>query len=112
MNSSVFGKTMENLRNSIDAMLVRPHETDRIGKLISSPLFARATVLSENLAGIQMNKNKISLNGPVYTGMCILDLSKTLMYDFYSNHLKLKYGSRCDLLYTDSLLLKINTDDV
>ena len=46
--------------------------------------------------------------------MCILDLSKTLMYDFYYNHLNLRYGSRCDPLYTDtdSLLLEIKTDDV
>ena len=94
--------------------LVRPNETDRIRKFISSHLFARATVLSETLAGIQMHKNKISLNRPVYTGMCILDLSKTLMYDFYYNHFKLRYGSRCDLLYTDtdSLLLEIKTGDV
>ena len=61
-----------------------------------------------------MHKNKISLNHPVYTGMCILDLSKTLMYDFHYNHLKLKYSSGCDLLYTDtnSLLLEIKTGDV
>ena len=46
--------------------------------------------------------------------MCILDLSKTLMYDFYYKHLKYKYGSRVDLLYTDtdSLLLEIKTEDV
>ena len=114
MNNSVFGKTMENLKNRIDVRLVRPHKTDRVRKLISSPLFARATVFSDTLAGIQMHKNKISLNRPVYTGMCILDLSKTLMYDFYYNHLKLRYGSRCDLLYTDtdSLLLEIKTNDV
>ena len=114
MNNSVFGKTMENLRNRIDVRLVRPHETDRMRKRISSLLFARATVFGETLAGIQMHKNKITLNRPVYTGMCVLDLSKTLMYDFYYNHLRLKYGSCCDLLYTDtdSLLLKIKTGDV
>lgn len=99
MNNSVFGKTMENLRNRIDVRLVHPDETDRIRKLISSPLFATATLFSDTLAGIQMHKNKISLNRPIYTGMCILDLSKTLMYDFYYNHLTLRYGLRCDLLH-------------
>ena len=70
MNNSVFGKTMENLRNRIDVRLVRPNETDRIRKLISSPLFARATVFSETLAGIPMHKNKISLclHRHVHTG--------------------------------------------
>ena len=71
MNNSVFGKTMENLRNRIDVRLARPHETDRMRKLNSSPLFARATVFGETLAGIQMHKIKITLNRPVYTGMWI-----------------------------------------
>ena len=114
MNNSVFGKTMENLRNRIDVKLVRSHEEDKLRKLIASPLFARATVFSNTLASIQMNKSKIIFKRPIYTGMCILDLSKTLMYDFYYKHLKLKYGPRVDLLYTDtdSLLLEIKTEDV
>ena len=114
MNNSVFGKTMENLRNRIDVKLVRSHERDKLRQLIASPLFARATVFSNNLAGIQMHKSKIIFKRPIYTGMCILDLSKTLMYDFYYKHLKLKYGPRVSLLYTDtdSLLLEIKTEDV
>ena len=54
------------------------------------------------------------MNRPVYTGMCVLELSKTLMYDFYYIHLEPKYGSNCQLPYTDtdSLLLEINTEDV
>ena len=74
MNNSVFGKTMENLRNRIDVKLVRSHERDKLRKLIASPLFARATVFSNNLAGIQMHKSKIIFKRPIYTGMCILDL--------------------------------------
>ena len=62
-----------------------------------------------------MRKTKLVLNKPVYRGMKILDNSKILMYDFFYNHLKKKqYGSKCELLYTDtdSLLLEIETDDV
>ena len=60
-----------------------------------------------------MFKKSLLLNRPVYVGMCILDLSKYFMYDFYYNTLKKTYGSNCELLYTDtdSLLLQIQTED-
>ena len=114
MNNSVFGKTMENLRNRTVVQLVRANETMKLRKLLSNPLFAKATVFGQNLAGIQMHKDRILMNRPVYTGMSVLELSKTLMYDFYYNHLKHKYKSRCELLYTDtdSLLLEIKTEDI
>ena len=46
--------------------------------------------------------------------MTILDTSKLLMYDFYYNHLKARYGEKCELIYTDtdSLILDIQTEDV
>ena len=61
-----------------------------------------------------MHKKSLVLKKPVYTGMTILDTSKLLMYDFYYNHLKARYGPKCDLIYTDtdSLLLDIQTYDV
>jgi len=66
------------------------------------------------MAGIHMHKKRLVLNKPVYTGMAILEISKTLMYHFYYDYLKARYGPRCDLIYTDtdSLLLHIQTDDV
>ncbi|KAL9966939.1 hypothetical protein ACROYT_G025085, partial [Oculina patagonica] len=114
MNNSVFGKTMENLRNRVDIRIVRSDETKKIRKLVASPLYSRHVMFSNDLVGIDMRKSKLFLNKPVYTGMTILDVSKLCMYDFYYNHLKKEYGERCELLYTDtdSLLLEIETEDV
>ena len=63
------------------------------------------------MAGIHMHKTRLVLNKPVYTGMTILENSKILMYDFFY---KAKYGSKCELTYTDtdSLLLNIQTDNI
>ncbi|KAL9971964.1 hypothetical protein ACROYT_G018195 [Oculina patagonica] len=114
MNNSVFGKTMENLRNRVDIKIVRSDENNKIRKLVASPLYSRHFLFSNDLVGIEMRKSLLFLNKPVYTGMTILDNSKILMYDFFYNHLKKIYGSRCELLYTDtdSLLVEIETEDV
>ena len=114
MNNSVFGKTMENLRKRVDVKLVRADEDDRLRRLIASPSYARANIFDNDLAAIQMHKSCLKLLKPVYVGMCVLDLSKHLMYDFYYNELKKQYGEHCQLLYTDtdSLLLEIQTEDV
>jgi len=116
MNNSVFGKTMENLRNHVDMKIVQAREENKIRKLVSDPLYSRFTLFSNNMAGIHMHKRRLVLNKPVYTGMTILENSKLLMYDFYYNILKARYRPRCDLVYTDtdtdSLLLDIQTDDL
>ena len=114
MNNSVFGKTMENLRRRVNVKLVRSHEEDKLRRLIASPSFARANIFDDDLAAVEVHKSRLVLNRPVYVGMSILNLSKTLMYDFYYGQLKNQYGDRCQLLYTDtdSLLLEIQTEDV
>jgi hypothetical protein len=114
MNNSVFGKTMENLRQRVDVNLVRASEENKLRRLIASPSFARANIFDNDLAAIQTHKSRLVLNRPIYVGMSILDLSKHLMYDFYYNRVKKRYGNDADLLYTDtdSLLLQIQTQDV
>ena len=114
MNNSVFGKTMENLRKRVNIKLIRSNEETRLRKLIAAPSFARHKIFSNDLAGIHMYQDKLYLNRPVYVGMCILDLSKHLMYDFYYNEMKKQYGDNMCLLYTDtdSLLMQIQTNDV
>ncbi|KAK3698312.1 hypothetical protein QZH41_006011 [Actinostola sp. cb2023] len=111
MNNSVFGKTMENIRNHVDIRLVTNEKDAR--KLISKPNYQHRTIFCENLTAIQMKKTKLVFNKPVYLGMSILDLSKTLMYDFHYNYIKSKYGERAKLLFTDtdSLMYEIETED-
>ena len=61
-----------------------------------------------------MRKKIPMLNRPIYIGLCVLDLGKHLMYDFYYNNVKTNYGNNADFLYTDtdSLLLEIKTPNV
>ena len=89
MNNSVFGKTMENIRNRSVIKLV----TDKIKaeKLAAKPNFKHCNIFNEDLIAIHMKKTILTFDKPVYLGMCILDLSKTLMYDFHYNYIKKKY---------------------
>ena len=82
-------------------------------KLIAKPNFDHCSIFSEELVAIHMKKTKLVFDKAVYLGMCILDLSKTLMYDFHYNYIKQKYGDKATLLFTDtdSLMYEIQTED-
>ena len=112
MNNSVFGKTMENLRNRVDVRLVTDNK--KLTKLTSKPTYVSSKIFNENLVAVHKIKETITLNRPAYVGMCILDLSKTLMYDFHYNYIKKKYGNKAKLLFTDtdSLTYEIEAEDV
>ena len=111
MNNSVFGKTMERIENRVDIRLVCD-EKEAI-KLAAKVSFDRLTIFDENLIAIHNKRTKLFYNKPIYLGMCILDSSKTLMYDFHYNYIKSKYGDRAKLLFTDtdSLAYELKTDD-
>ena len=112
MNNSVFGKTMENIRKRVNVELVTSKA--KLLKLASKPTYASSKIFNENLVAVHKIKERLTLNRPAYVGMCILDLSKTLMYDFHYNYIKKKYGNKAKLLFTDtdSLTYEIEADDV
>ena len=60
-----------------------------------------------------MGKREVAMNKPVYLGQAILDLSKTLMYEFHYHYMRLKYGSNVTLCYmhTDSFVYEIEAED-
>ena len=86
MNNSVFGKTMENLRKRVDIKLVTTDK--KLDKLTSKPTYVSSKIFNENLMAVHKIKDALTLNRLAYVSMCILDLSKTLMYDFHYNYIK------------------------
>ena len=111
MNNSVFGKTMENIRNRVNIKLVDTGE--QFKKLVAKPNYESRKIFNENLVSVHMKKTSLTMNKPVYLGMSILDLSKTVMFDFHYKYIKPKYGKQAKLLFTDtdSFLYEIQTED-
>ena len=97
--NSVFGKIMENVRNHRDIKLIT---TDKRRKqLVSEPNYHSHKNFSDHLMAIKMIK-------PLYLGMSILDISKTLMYEFWYDYIGPKYGDKAKLCYTDTDSFIIN----
>ena len=92
MNNSGSGKTMEAIENRVDIKLVT-EEKEAI-RLAAMPSYDSRTIFYENLIAVHMKRTKLVYDKPIYLRMCILDLSKTLMYDFHYNYIKHKYGDK------------------
>lgn len=112
MNNSVYGKTCENVRNRIGVKLVTSEE--KYNKYVRLPTFKSGKVFNDDLMAINNGKPEVKFNKPVIVGVCVLDLSKLLMYDFHYNTMKQKYGDQCKMIYTDtdSLIYEIETEDM
>ena len=82
--------------------------------MASKPTYVSCKIFNNSLVAVHKMKETLTLNRPAYVGMCILDLSKTLMYDFHYNYIKRKYDSKAKLLFTDtdSLTYEIEAEDV
>ena len=111
MNNSVFGKTMENVRNHKDIKLVRSDK--RRKRLVSEPNYHSHKNFSDHLMAIEMKKTRAKMTKPLYLGMSILDISKILMYEFWYDYIIPKYEDNAKLCYTDtdSFIIDIKTED-
>ena len=103
MNNSIYGKTMENVRKRKHVKLINKWY-GRYGAeaYISKPNFHSCTIFNKDLIAIEMEKLEIFMNKPIYVGMAILDISKTILYNFHYQFMKKTLNENCKLLYTDT----------
>ena len=111
MNNAVFGKTMENIRKHRDTKLVITDK--KRSKLVSEPNYHTMNYISEDLSIIETKITKVKMNKPIYLGLSILEISKLLMYEFWYDYMKPKYGDNVKLCYmdTDSFIMNIKAED-
>ena len=111
MNNFVFGETVENVRKHRDIKLVTTDK--RRNQLLSESDYHTTKWFSEELLAIEMKKIKVKMNKPVYLGLSMLEISKTLMYEFWYDYIKPKYRNNAKLGYmdTDSFIIHIKTED-
>ena len=106
MNNSVFGKTMDNVWKHRDIKLVTTDK--RRNQLASEPNYHTTKYFSENLIAIEMKITRVKMNKPIYHGISILDISETLMCEFWYDYIKyLKYQDRAKLTWIPTALLFI-----
>ena len=111
MNNSVFGKTMEKVRNHRDIKIVTT-DKQRM-KFVSEPNYHTTKQISKDLVIMEMKKTSVKMNKPIYLGQAILDISETLMYEFWYDYIKPKYGDNLKLCYmdTDIFIMHIETEE-
>ena len=112
MNNAVFGKTMENVKKHRNIKLIT---TDRRRNyIVSEPNYHITKFFTENLLAIELTKMQILMNKPIYLGLSKLDLRETVMYEFWYDNVKPKYGENSKHCYmdTDNFIVHVKTDDI
>lgn len=102
LNNSIFGKTMENVRQYRDLRIVV--SASQLQKQAKKPSYLRTVRFIEDadFAAVEHRKTRVLLNKPIYVGLAILDLSKSVMYDFHYGVMKPAFGRSLRLLFTDT----------
>ena len=103
---------MENSRTIIDIKLVN-NEKDYL-KCTSKPCYMSQKIFENSLVATRKIKMALNLDKPAYIGICKLDLSKILMYEFHYDFIKNEYGNKSKILFTDtdSLMYEIKSENV
>ena len=112
MNNAIFAKSMKNVKKHREIKLVTTER--RRNYIVSQPNSHTTKFFTENLSAIEMRKTQILMNKPVYLGFSILDLSKIVIYEFWYDYLKPKYGENPKLCYMgiNSFIVCAKTDDI
>ena len=113
IDKTVFGKAMKNARKNRDTKAVTTER--RRNYLVSKPNYHTTKFSTKILLAIEMKKKtQILINKLVYLGLSILQLSKILIYEFWCDHVKPKYGKKAQLssMDTSSFIVYIKTDDI
>ena len=111
MNNAVFGKAMENVTKYRDIKLVTTER--RRNYLVSEPNY-HTKFFTEYLLAIEKEKKEVHMNKLVHLKLSILELSKILMYEFWYDYVKPKYGKKAKLCFMDpgSFIAHIKIDDI
>ena len=88
---------MENIKKHRNIKLIATE--NRGNYLISELNYHTTKFFTENVLTIEMKKNHIFINKPVYLGRTILELSNTVMYEFKDDYVKPKYGEKVKMCY-------------
>ena len=112
MNNAVYGKNNGKIKKQNRCKTCKQQK--RLLKWSSKPSYVSQKIFGNDLVEISKNKVTLTLNKPAYIGICILELSKVLMYKFHFDYVKNKYSNNSRLLFTntDSLIYEIKTKDV
>jgi hypothetical protein len=102
LSNMTYGKLMENVRKYREIYII--NSWDKAKKYFNKPNYKACTIFNESLVAIEMNKTSVVYNKPLYIGTCILDLSKTIIYSFIYDYLKVKVEPdfQVTILYSDT----------
>ena len=112
LNNAVFGKIMENVSKHRNIKLVTTERKRHY--LVSEPNYHSLKSFIETLLLKKMRKTQIIMNKFLHLVLSILDLNKIVMYEFWYDYVKPKYGENSKLCYmdTDSFIVHVKVDDI